>query len=48
MLKQQCAVLIKHVTAGAEITRSATTNVRCPHASDGWPIESLVIFRQEA
>jgi hypothetical protein len=40
MFEQQGTILIKHVSAGAEVARGSTSDVGTPHASDSWPIES--------
>ncbi len=43
MSEQQRPVLIKHVSARAEIARRPTSDVRIPHAGDSWPIEPLAV-----
>ncbi len=50
MSEQQGTVLIKHVSAGAEIARGPTSDVRIPHARDSWPIEPFasIVLRQQA
>src|SRR4029077_1123791 len=55
MSEQQGTISIKHVSAGAEIARGPTSDVRIPHAGDSWPIEPLAanvrrfaILRQQA
>ena len=53
--EQQGAILIKHVSAGPEIARRPTSDVRIPRAGDSWPIKPLAanirrftISRQQA
>src|SRR6185369_9605618 len=43
MCEQQRAILVEHISAGAETARRATSDVRIPHARDGWPIESFAV-----
>src|SRR5207253_9343557 len=38
--EQQGTILIKYVSAGAEVARGSTSDVATPHASASWPIES--------
>jgi hypothetical protein len=39
--EQKGTVTIKYVSAGTGIARRPATDMRFPHALDGWPIESL-------
>src|ERR687898_3167095 len=39
MLEQQSAILIEHVSTGAEVARGPTSHVRIPHPGDSWPIK---------
>src|SRR5688572_22516474 len=55
MSEQQSSILIKYVSARAEIARGPTSDVRIPRARDSRPIESFAanvrrfaIFRQQA
>src|SRR5215813_9532256 len=41
MSEQQGTILIKHVSAGAEVARGSTSDVRIPLADDSRPIKSL-------
>jgi hypothetical protein len=43
MSEQQRTILIKHVSARAEIARGSTSDVRIPQAGDSWPIESFAV-----
>jgi hypothetical protein len=43
MFEQERAILIKHVSAWAEIARGSASDVRIPHAGDSWPIEPLAV-----
>jgi hypothetical protein len=41
MSEQQGTILIKHVSAGAEVARGSTSDVGIPYPGDSWPIESF-------